>query len=164
MPIYSGTRGDTRGSDYMVKEDDAQGFTIVIERIQDFEFRVHFDNKKFPTLLMDEPSPLGHDKGPNATRILAGAIGNCLSASLLFCLQRSKLQVDTVLAEVTPTTARNEEGRWRIQHINVKLHISMKEDDPKRFQRCVDIFENYCIVTSSVRQGIPVDVEVIHQE
>ena len=143
----------------MTEPQESRSYTITLERIQDFEFRVKFD-KPFPQLLMDEPSPLGHEKGPNATRVLAAAIGNCLSASLMFCLQRSKLEVDAVRAEVTPTVARNEEGRWRIKRINVKLYFTMTENDPKRYQRCVDIFENYCIVTSSVRQGIPVDVEV----
>ena len=147
----------------MVNSENSRSYAITLERIQDFEFRVTFD-KPFPELLMDEPPPAGHDKGPNATRVLAAAIGNCLSASLMFCLERSKLEVDTVQAEVTPTVARNEEGRWRIQHLDVKLFISMSKDDPKRYQRCLDIFENYCIVTSSVRQGIPVDVEVIHRD
>ena len=147
----------------MAHSNDSRSYTITIERIQDFEFRVKFD-KLFPELLMDEPPPVGHDKGPNATRVLAAAIGNCLSASLMFCLQRSKLEVDTLQAEVTPTVTRNEEGRWRIQHLDVKLFFTMRKDDPKRYQRCVDIFENYCIVTSSVRRGIPVDVEVIHQD
>jgi len=143
----------------MTESDESRSYTIILERVKGFEFRVKFD-KPFPELLMDEPPPVGDDYGPNATRVLSAAIGNCLSASLMFCLQRSKLVVDTVRAEVTPIVARNEEGRWRIQRINVKLYFTMTEDDPKRYQRCVDIFENYCIVTSSVRQGIPVDVEV----
>ncbi len=136
-------------------------YTVIVERVENYEFRVRFDNPEFPQWALDEPSPLGDDKGPNATRVLAAAVGNCLSASLMFCLQRSKLMVDSVRTEIIPTTARNEEGRWRIQHLDVKLHIKLVEDDPKRFQRCVDIFENYCIVTASVRQGIPVNVEVL---
>lgn len=145
----------------MSEKEEPRRYSIIVERVKNFEFRVCFDNPEFDNWTLDEPSPLGDSKGPNATRTLAAAIGNCLSASLMFCLQRSKLEVDSMRAEVTPTTARNEEGRWRIQHLDVKVHITMAEDDPKRFQRCVDIFENYCIVTSSVRQGIPVDLEVI---
>jgi uncharacterized OsmC-like protein len=145
----------------MSASNESEGYSITVERVDDFEFRVRFDNPAFGEWTLDEPSPLGGDKGPNATRALAAAIGNCLSASLMFCLHRSKLVVDAIRAEVTPTRARNEEGRWRIQHIDVKLHIKMAEDDLKRFQRCVDIFENYCIVTMSVRQGIPVDVEIL---
>jgi uncharacterized OsmC-like protein len=136
---------------------------VVVERVENYEFRVRFDDPKFAEWTLDEPPPLGEDKGPNATRTLAAAVGNCLSASLMFCLQRSKLEVDSIRSEVTPKVARNEEGRWRIQHLDVKVHIKMTEDDAKRFQRCADIFENYCIVTSSVRQGIPVDVEIVRE-
>lgn len=132
--------------------------------MHDFEFRVQFDKSEFPELTLDEPSPLGQDNGPNATRVLAAAIGNCLSASLMFCLQRSKLVVDSLRAEVTPTTARNEKGRWRVHHVDVKILIKTAEENPKRFQRCVEIFEEYCIVTASVRQGIPVNVEVSQSE
>ncbi len=148
----------------MTSENEAHNFTIIVERVQDFEFRVQFDNPKFSELHMDEPEPLGHEKGPNATRVLAAAIGNCLSASLMFCLQRSKLMVDSIRAEVTPKVKRNEEGRWRIQHIQVTININTSEEDSKRIQRCIEIFENYCIVTASVRQGIPIDVEVLQQD
>jgi uncharacterized OsmC-like protein len=146
------------------KKEESRSYTIFVERMQDYEFRVRFDRFEFPEWALDEPSPLGQDKGPNATRVLAAAIGNCLSASLMFCLQRSKLMVDSLRAEVTPTTARNEEGRWRVHHVDVKILIKTAEEDPKRFQRCVEIFENYCIVTASVRQGIPVNVEVSQSE
>jgi len=146
------------------KKEESRSYTIFVERVQDFEFRVRFDRTEFPEWTLDEPSPLGQDRGPNATKVLAAAIGNCLSASLMFCLQRSKLAVDSLWAEVTPTTARNKEGRWRIHHVDVKILIKTTEEDPKRFQRCVEIFENYCIVTASVRQGIPVNVEVSQSE
>jgi len=146
------------------EKDETNSYSIIVERVDDFEFRVQFDKPEFPELTLDEPSPLGQDKGPNATRVLAAAIGNCLSASLMFCLQRSKLVVDSLQAEVTPTTARNEEGRWRVHHVDVKILTKTAEEDPKRFQRCVEIFENYCIVTTSVRQGIPVNVEVSQSE
>jgi uncharacterized OsmC-like protein len=147
----------------MTKQDDPHGFTILVDRTRDFEFRVQFDKDEYAELMMDEPVPIGHDKGPNATRVLAAAIGNCLSASLMFCLQRSKLEFNSIRAEVTPRIARNEEGRWRVEHINVKIVVNSQEGDSKRFQRCADIFENYCIVTSSIRQGVPVDV-TIHRE
>ncbi len=147
----------------MSDTDDSRRYSIIVERVENYEFRVRFDNPEFGKWTLDEPAPLGNNKGPNATRALAAAIGNCLSASLMFCLQRSKLVVDSIRSEVIPTVARNEEGRWRIQHLDVKVYVKMTEDEPKRFQRCVEIFENYCIVTSSVRQGIPVDVEILQE-
>lgn len=46
-------------------------FTIALESIQDYEFRVKMDKEQFQELLMDEPPPLGKDRAPNASRFLA---------------------------------------------------------------------------------------------
>lgn len=148
----------------MSKIEDAHEFSIVVEQLQDYEFQVKFDKEQYAELLIDEPDPIGHDKGPNASRVLSAAVGNCLAASLMFCLQRSKHLVDSIRSEVTTRVARNEEGRWRVNHLWVRIFVKTQEGDAKRFQRCVDIFENYCVVTGALRQGIPVDVEVVHEE
>jgi hypothetical protein len=63
--------------------------TTTVEQVSDYEFLVKFDEKQVNTLLMDEEEPLGSGKGPNAAELLAAAVGNCLSASLLFCLRRT---------------------------------------------------------------------------
>ena len=34
-------------------------------------------------------------------------------------------------------------------------------EDPSRAQRCLGLFEDFCVVTASVKQGIPVSVEVV---
>jgi len=56
--------------------------------------------------------------------------------------------------------ARNEGGRWRIREINVLISPDVSEGDRGRLKRCVELFEDFCIVSQSVRQGIPVNVEV----
>jgi hypothetical protein len=33
-------------------------------------------------------------------------------------------------------------------------------EDTARFDRCRQVFEDFCIVTQSVRAGIPVDVQI----
>lgn len=101
----------------MTSDSEQHSFTTVIERVRDFEFLVRFDKEHYAPLTIDEPEPLGRDSEPDASRVLSAAVGNCLSASLMFCLQRSKLGVKSIRAEVTTDTTRNDEGRWRISHI-----------------------------------------------
>lgn len=137
----------------------ASRFSVHVEQIDGFEFRVKFDKEQFAPLLLDEPPPLGHDTAPNAARVLAAAIGNCLSASLVFCLNRANVAVSGVSADVDVEIVRNESRRLRVGKVNVTLHTDLAPDDPA-LAGCLASFEDFCIVTQSVRKGIEVAVQV----
>jgi hypothetical protein len=55
---------------------------------------------------------------------------------------------------------RNSAGRLRIDGIRVKLAPALGADDGSGLERCLEIFEDYCVVTESVREGIAVTVDV----
>jgi uncharacterized OsmC-like protein len=132
-----------------------------LELLKGFEFKVKFDLENVSDLLMDEPAPVGEDLGPNASRVLSAAVGNCLSASLLFCLTKAKVNVEGLKTTVATTLARNEEGYWRVKDIRVKIFPNIDEKFSAQMKRCIELFERYCIVTQSVRKGILVSVEVL---
>jgi organic hydroperoxide reductase OsmC/OhrA len=135
-------------------------FTIAIEQVEDFAFRVRFDKEQYAELAMDEPAPLGKDVAPNASRVLAAAIANCLSASLLFCARKGHIPIGSIRSKATVRTARNERGRLRITGVKVEIDPQVPESEKQQALRCLDLFEDYCVVTQSIRQGIPVEVSV----
>jgi organic hydroperoxide reductase OsmC/OhrA len=135
-------------------------FQVEVAQERDFAFRVDFGLEGVGDLVMDEPEPVGGGVGPNASRVLAAAIGNCLSASLLFCLKRSKAEVSGMRATVRGVRARNQESRWRIREMEVEINPEVPEEHLKQLERCAEIFEDFCIVSQSVRQGIPIKVTV----
>jgi uncharacterized OsmC-like protein len=134
-------------------------FRTRIEMVEGYKFRISFDNEKAPDFYMDEPKPLGSGEYPNAGKFLAAAIGNCLCASLAFCVRKHRAEVFSVRAEVMTTLARNEHGRYRLTQVKVK--IVPEVSDPVILDKCLPMFQDFCIVTESVRAGIPVDVEVV---
>lgn len=138
-----------------IREGD---FTTKISHEERYKFRVSFNSDKLEDMFMDEPEPLGKGEYPNAGRLLAAAVGNCLCASMLFCMEKSRADISGICADVETTLKRNERNRLRITHIKVRI-FPQAEDGPK-FQKCREIFEDFCIVTQSVRQGIDVDVDV----
>ncbi len=126
-----------------------------------YRFEVHPDQPDDYQFAMDEPQPLGNGSAPNAARYLASAVGHCLSASLLFCLQKSRVDISHIETEAAATIARNQRGRWRVQRMDVTIQVEgLSEEKLSGFERCMQIFEDYCIVTGSVNRGIPVHVEV----
>ena len=135
-------------------------FTITLERLEDYEFKVRFDWDGVDDLLLDEPVPMGGQRGPNASRLLAAAVGNCLSASLIFCLRKAKIEPTGMKTTVEGRIVRNENKRLRVGGVSVRIELDTGED-PNRMGRCLSLFEDYCVVTESVRKGIEVDVEVV---
>ncbi len=138
---------------------DHTQLSMTLERLQDYEFKTTFD-WNVNTLLLDEPEPLGGGKGPNASRLIGAAVGNCLSASLLFCLDKAKQNVKSLTTEVSGTLRRNERKRLRLSSFDVHITIDVDAAEPERVTRCIDLFEDYCVVTASVRKGVEVNVVV----
>jgi organic hydroperoxide reductase OsmC/OhrA len=138
--------------------------SVTVKHIQGLEFKVAFDWPEAGEMLMDEPEPIGHRRGPNASRLLAAAIGNCLTASLLFCLQRSKIELAGATTTVTGRIERNEKGRLRIGGYAVRISLPVAAAERERIERCLGLFEDYCVVTPSVRQGIKVAVDVVDRD
>ena len=143
-------------SDAKMREE----FQVTLTREAGYRFDVDFEDGSGTTLHMDEPAPLGDGTGPNAARVLASAIGNCLSASLVFCLGKAKIDVGEVKTQVSGSIERNERGRFRLGPLKVRIEPTTPDVPPERLQRCLDIFEDFCTVTASARAGLTVVVEV----
>ncbi len=141
------------------QSDAAPSAELHLELEKGYRFRVDM-GEHFEPLMMDEPEPLGEASGPNASRVLGAAVGNCLSASLLYCLRRARIDVDRLHTDVEVYPVRNERGRLRIGSIRVRLHPELADVDGGRYDRCLSLFEDFCVVTDSVRHGIEVDVAV----
>ena len=139
---------------------DGEGFELTMELQGGYRFLVDFAQPGVPPLLLDEPEPLGEGEGPNAAKVLAAAVGNCLSASALYCLRRARIDVQGMRTTVSASLARNEAGRLRLQGIQVRVTPVVDAAEHGRMRRCLELFEDFCVVTQSVRNGIEVDVAV----
>ncbi len=135
-------------------------FTIEVHQIEGFEFRVRFDKDQFAELRLDEPAPLGKDSAPNAARILAAAIANCLSASLVFCMQRSGLKTEGLRTQAKVQIVRNEQRKLRVGKVDVVLFPKVAPS-AEALVKCLPTFEDFCTVTQSIRAGIDVSVQVV---
>jgi uncharacterized OsmC-like protein len=113
-----------------------------------------------PAIRFDEPEPLGGNQAPNAAAVLGAAVGNCLAASLAFCLRRARVDLQDLTAHVTTHVARNDKGRFRVRRIDVELTPVLGAGEMTKMARCEGLFEDFCIVTASVQHGIPVQISL----
>ena len=137
----------------------AHAITISLKQEKDFRFAIEFGDG-VPVLYGDETPPLGAGSGPNPAQLLAAAVGNCMSDSLLFAIRKFKQQPEPIRTAVTATIDRNTENRLRVQNIEVKLTLGAPAANLAHLDRALAQFEEFCTVGQSVRQGIPLTVEV----
>ncbi len=142
------------------KESEAAQITIAIDQIKDYQFRVTFDKEQYPELLTDETPPVGNDTAPNPSRLLAASVGNCLTASFLFSARKMRANIQSLHTTVKIWYARNEQGRLRLGKIKVEIEPKYDPADAAKIERCISLFEDYCVVTQSVRTGIDISVAV----
>ncbi|MGC1951910.1 MAG: OsmC family protein [Gammaproteobacteria bacterium] len=138
-------------------------FTIHLDHIQDYQYQVRFDWDAAPDLMMDEPPPLGTKESPNASRLLAAALGNCLSASLLHCIARENVPDQGMKTTVICEISRNENKRLRVGQVDVHITLSDELGKSPRLQQCLETFDDFCVVTAAVREGIPVTVQIANE-
>lgn len=133
--------------------------TVTLTRQSGYQFLVDF-GPAIATLVADEPPPLGAAAGPAPNHLLLAAVANCLSASLVFALQKFKQDPGALKATATATIGRNENNRLRITNIAVKLELGRPAAELEHLDRVLAQFEEFCTVSMSVRQGIAIDLQV----
>ena len=135
-------------------------FAIELQRLDGYRFQVDFQSPGVAPLVVDEAPPIGAGSGPSPSRLLAAAIGNCLSASLLFSLGKARVDVAGIRTKVTGTYVRNERNRLRIGRLDVAIAVELPGADEEKVKKSLGVFEDFCVVTASVRAGIEVGVVV----
>ena len=141
---------------------DKEGeFRIELHNQADFRFEVHFPDPAIAPLITDEGAPIGAGAGPSPSQLLGTAVANCLAASLVFALRKYGNEAGPLRVLADVRNVRNDKGRLRIGHIGVDLHLAVTAASIQKLERILAQFEDFCVVTQSVRAAIPVTVRVI---
>ena len=133
--------------------------TVTLHQQQDYRFEIGFGDE-VPSIIGDEPPPLGSSTGPSPTQLLAAAVGNCLSDSLLFALRKYKQSPEPLSCEVQAQVGRNAQGRNRVLRIQATLTLGVPASSLEHLDRVLATFEQFCTVTQSVAPAIPVHLIV----
>ena len=140
--------------------DEDSKFEISIKREGGYRFTVDFQMPRVENLMVDEDPPLGKGEGPDPSRMIGAALLQCLSSSLIFCMDKSHARIDSLDGTATVRFGRNNEKRLRIAGIDIEIDVGISDEEKSKLERCKPIFEKFCTVTESVKAGIPVSLEI----
>ncbi len=138
----------------------AKTITVELRQRSKYQFDIEF-SEGLPQLMTDEPLPLGEGKGPTPVQLLAAAVGNCLSDALYFALTKFKQSPEPIHTVVHAEVGRNSEGSMRVLRMDAKLHLGVEAHQLEHLERVLSQFEEFCTVTQSVGQGIPIHTRVL---
>ncbi|MCI4321084.1 MAG: OsmC family protein [Thermoplasmata archaeon] len=132
-----------------------------LDQIERYRFSVTFPGAPYGPLVVDEPPPVGGDAGPSPAHALATAVGHCLSSTFFNTLERAHVRTGALRTTVDVEMGPNARGRRRVRRMTVEIHTQLlDEGDREGFNRCVEIFEDYCPVSGAVREGVTIDARV----
>ena len=133
--------------------------SVTTTRQNKYQFMVDF-GPEIAGLIADEPVPIGAGTGPSPTHLLAAAVANCLSASLVFALGKFNEDPGPLVATAVCSVERNEKNRLRVQNIAITITLGAAVKSLLHLERALIQFEEFCTVSQSVRNGIPFTVSV----
>lgn len=137
---------------------------ITLSLEADYRFQVDFGLAGVPSLRTDATPPLGHGQGPDSERLLMAAVANCLSASLAFSLRKFKNHDVPMHTSARGQLGRNERGRLRMHGIAVEIRLGVPAAGLRLLERALAQYEDFCVVTQSLRGAIPVTAMVFDSD
>ena len=132
---------------------------VLLDYTKDLHFKASARN--FKDINVDEPVSFhGTDLGPSAVEYLLIGIGGCLGTTFTFCLQKNKIELETLKVIVEGELSHTgPKMLLRLVNLTVDLNFTPKEpSSEKEINKCMKEFLDYCIITNSIEKGIPIKV------
>ena len=108
------------------------------------------------TVLIDRPEAKGGtDRGPMGGELMMIGLGGCFMSNLLAAIGARDAKVSGVTVRVSGTVEPNPD---RIT--SVKMTVSAQHEDAEQMQKIITIAERACIASNTLKQAIPVSVEL----
>jgi len=132
---------------------------VFLDYTKDLLFKASARN--FKDFNVDEPASFhGTDLGPSAVEYLLIGIGGCLGTTFIYCLQKNNIELETFEVVVDGTLSHTgPKMLLRLAKVDVNLKFTPKEvNSDEEINRCMKEFTEYCVVTNSIANGLPINV------
>lgn len=134
-------------------------FEVELNWLKNFTFEVTVNG--FPKFYMDELEPVGEDSAPNPADYLLVSVGGCVASSFLYSTLKLGISIKKLQVKVWGKYTRKE-GMVRVGEVNVELYVDPATENvpAENLELCLNVFRRYCVVSESLKEGIPVTVSL----
>lgn len=115
--------------------------------------------RNFNPILMDDKNK-GEDSAPTPVELFLASIGSCLAMSFIYCLYVGGFSLEPADLQVRMQgDIERRKGRLRVVGIQANFIIKA-EKKLKKIEKCFEKFQPFCILSESVKSGIPLTCEL----
>jgi putative redox protein len=108
------------------------------------------------TVTVDRPEAKGgSDRGPMGGELMLIGLGGCFMSNLLAAVRTREARVANVVVYVAATVEPNPDRITAIE-----MAISASYDDAEQMEKIVTIAERSCLVSNTLKQGLPISVRL----
>lgn len=131
----------------------------------DYSEELHFtaSARHFNDLHIDEPEAFhGTGLGPSSIEYVLIGVGGCLGSTFVYCLQKQNVEIDDLKIVIDGKLKHSGPNkRLRLVSIDAELIFSPKNNESdEKVLLCVEKFQEHCVVSNSIIQGTPINVNV----
>jgi uncharacterized OsmC-like protein len=133
---------------------------VKLNHLKDLHFKASARN--FKSIDLDEPESFhGTNLGPSPVEYLLIGIGGCLGNSFMFCLIKHGIEIENLEIIVDGKIHHKPPTmRLKLVRVDVKIMYVLKDlSQVEQIEQCKNKFMKHCVVSDTLINGIPINVE-----
>jgi organic hydroperoxide reductase OsmC/OhrA len=138
----------------------------------EYDLKLVWDNQSggvisFRDVMLNLDTPVtfgGRGRFPCPDEYFFAAVGGCYLTTFLYFKEKLELKLHDLLITVRGVVSYGGPRGYRIQKINISIAVGIDQRDRSRAIECLDYTQQFCHLTRSIEEGIPVEASVdIHE-
>ncbi|MHA1273308.1 MAG: OsmC family protein [Promethearchaeota archaeon] len=131
----------------------------------EYSENLHFiaSARGFSNIHIDEPKSFhGTNLGPSSVEYLLIGIGGCIGSTFIYCFRKNKIEIEN-FSIIVDGQLKHIGPKNRLRLINVDVFIDFKPkpgQEKEKIELCKKIYEEHCIVSNSIKAGLPINVKM----
>ena len=144
-----------------VKRSFEKNLRYAVELVWDKESGGKAYVRDFPPLGLDMPLDFGgKSRFPCPDELFFSAVGGCVLTTFLHFKERLELSLKGLRVSVKGNVGSIGPEGYRITAIDVLITMEVDDEERLKAEKCAELAKEYCHLTRSLEQGIPIKVSV----